>query len=264
MRIFATLFSGLLIISLITSGCSKSNPTSVDTLRVHDTLNHHDTLTHRDTVHTGPAFVRFLAFLNSNQTITLKTMQGSSLAPFASAPSQSSRLYLPIRGDTVLDLYASFYSNFVLINSPPFTVPAVGSATLFTISFFETAGPSLIKVFSVDPVDPPPHGFGYFRLIDAISDFPTPSPQVEAYLDALTNTPIFVDSSSHAPIYLTYQQISAYVLIPAGPHTLLVKGEGGSTPDYSAPLNVTDGAYYTARLIGSRTMSTDRLFIDAE
>ncbi len=258
MRIFATLFAGLLVISLITSGCSKSNPTSVDTLRVHDTLIRYDTVSR------GPAFVRFLAFLTSNQSITLKSLQGSIIAPFASAPPQASRQYLPIRGDTVLDLYASFYENSVLQNSPPFTVPAVGSTTLFTIAFFETAGPALKPIFSVDPVNPPPHGFGYFRLIDAISDYPTPHPQVEGYLDALTNTPIFIDSTLHVPIYLAYQQISPYVLIPVGNHTLLVKGEGGTSPDYSATLNVSDGGYYTARLIGSRTAGTDHLFIDAE
>jgi hypothetical protein len=265
MRIFAVLFAGLLATSLLTMGCSKSNPASVV---IHDTLtlHQHDTLTHRDTVtvKTGPAFIRFLAFLNSSQTITLKKQEGSSFIPFASAASQSSRQYLPIRGDTVLNLFGSFFDNSVLENAPPFKIPAVGSGTLVSVILFEVPGPSLFQIFKSDPLDPPPAGYGYLRLIDGCSDFPTPHPKVEAYLDALSNPALLADPDTHAPKYLTYEDASEYVLVPSGPHTLLLKGEMGSTPDYTTPLNVTDGGYYTARLVGLRTAGTDRVIVDVE
>ncbi len=264
MRIFAALFAGFLFVSMLSMGCTKSTPTSVDTVRVTDTLNRHDTLTHRDTVRTGPAFVRFLAFLNSSQTVTLQRSDGASFIPFASAPSQSTRQYLPIRGDTALNLTGSFFDTTALISGQPILIPAFGAGTLVTVALFEVPGPSLAEVFKSDPIDPPPPGFGYLRIINACADFPTPHDVIEAWLDNLSSQPLLADASTHAAKYLTYRDVSDYVLVPVGAHTLLIKGDAGSTADYSVPLNVSDGGYYTARFIGLRTMGTDKVIVDVE
>ena len=262
MRVIAPLFTIVLAVSLFTMGCSKSNPVSTDTVRLHDTTHVHDTT---NTPLTGPAFIRFIVFLNNSQTVVLNRIAGSSSIPFTSAGSFTMRQYTPIRSDTSLDLTGTFYDSTKAYTSAPFRIPALGASTLVTIALFETAGPTLsLPVFGVDPHDQPPTGFGYLRLIDGCSDYPTPIPKVEAYLDALTTPPLFTDSTTHAPIFVAYQQMSPYVLVPVGAHHLLVKGTAGSSADYDLPLNVSDGQSYTARITGSRTLGTDRLYIDAE
>lgn len=259
MRIFAFLFVGLLTASVLTTGCTKSNPTTiVDTVHVKDTIDHHDTVT------TGPAFVRFIAFLNNSQTVVLKREVGSLFIPFTSVASQSSRQYLPIRGDTVLNLQGSFFDSTKLIDGQNFLIPQIGAGTLVTVALFQVPGPSLVEVFKSDPIPPPPSGFGYLRVINACADFPTPHPTVEAYLDDLSNPALFNEPSSTTPKFISYQDMSDYVLVPVGSHSLLLKGQLGTVPDYTAPLNVTDGGYYTARLIGTRTAGNDRLIIDTE
>ena len=270
MRIFASLFSVFLIVSMISSGCSKSSPTEVDTLRVHDTLTHRDTIIHKDTViHidtllVGPAHVRFISFLDNGSSITLKSSSGNNAPPIASATPQSIKSYLPIRSDTSLTIYATFSDGSLLKNSL-FVIPSLGPQELVTIALFQT-GNDLSPVFGVDSAiaQQAPPGFAWLRLINGVSDFPVPSPRVNAWFDTFSNPPVYRDPMTHAEADVPYQGLANYVLVPSGQHTVLIKGPTGSTAIYTASHFFVDGGYYTFRTTGSRAAATDRASIDDE
>jgi hypothetical protein len=264
-RYFAPLFVLALGVLLLSVGCSKSTTTEVkyDTLHVRDTLLQHDTLSIKE----GPEFIRFVAMLNDQTTIVLKTSRASGAPPMTSATSQSSKLFIPIRSDTSLTLYATFFSKLKSVTDS-FTLPAFEPQKLISVILFQAPDSSnlLTAVLSDDSSIKiaPPSGYGYVRCINGLPDYPQPTPLVNLVLDSVNGKPIFTDDFTHVATPIAYQEIHSYERVPVGQHIIYVVQAGTSTQLYSSTLSVVQGSDYTAKLSGSKSAGTDRFLIDAE
>jgi hypothetical protein len=267
MRILAVLLVGLLCVSLLDSGCTKSTPTQVDTVTIRDTTIRRDTTIKLDTVKFGPAYIRFIAFLQNGEAITLNTGQGSTQYPFATANYYSERRFTPIRSDTSLTLNCVYVDVNNKSAQSIFLIPNTFPQALVTVAMFElpSAG-GLNETLSLDTAieNPPPPGFAYFRLINGVSDYPNP-PSVNVFEDSLAGPPLFRDPISHLRKDAKYQDIANYILIPADNrnHLFYAAGKSGFTPWFTN-FTITSGGYYTGRLYGSKAAGTDGFRIDQE
>jgi hypothetical protein len=261
--LIAGLFSfGLVSGSFFLGGCAHT----VEYQTQHDT----DTVIHHDTI-SGPAFLRFISILNNpigppsvSPIVSLSTQGFQNPDQFASVGPVMQNQFYPVPHDSAFYLYASYFidaTNTKKNDSIP--VPKLKPYSLTTIALFKNNGISdfnrLSPVFSDDSVRKNliPNNSCFVRLINGVPDYPQPFPSVNMHVDDINAPPLFKDNVS-------YQDIRNYVLIPAGNHQIFVRSETDVTQSYSQSYQFMAGQFYTIRLTGKHTDSSDQLTIDAE
>ncbi len=259
--IVAELLLVIPFIIFLNSGCAHS----VDYETQHDT----DTVVTNHTPH-GPAFIRFLAVLDNAGPISLKT-GGLTGLQFVQVQPSMDKQYIPITSDSSMKLYATFetgtFPNFGQ-HFDSLSIPnTLDSFTLTSVILFQSnvgVDTFLTPFFANDSLKniAAPAGMCYLRLVNGISDFPSPSPSVTLYLDDLNNQPVFKDNSGN-PEMVTYGELHNYVLVPAGQHTVYAAGSTKSDNLQSTGF-FSQGKYYTARFVGSKANGTAKLAIDEE
>ena len=237
---------GLALILTVNS-CTKTvtGPTVIDSTTIRDTLR--DTL--RVTLGIQQALVRFTSMFPGSTPPTIAISKAPGGIPFAYATSPLTGAYIPLRPDTSYTFYLSS-SGW----SGSLTIPPLGSA-LTTWALFliiSNNDTSMHPVWSIDSehLTPPPPGYCYVRGIDGISD----GGQYDLDLDTVYNDLV--------PIQI--YQITRYVLVKAGVHTIFLRTVGTAETPLQKPDNFQEGSYYTIRATGSFGDNSAQLTIDQE
>ncbi|HET6512565.1 MAG TPA: DUF4397 domain-containing protein, partial [Candidatus Kapabacteria bacterium] len=228
----------------------------------------YDTLTVRDTteVPRGPAYVRFVSLLpNRNEAgVALYLGPSEMSAPFGLAGDRSRNEFIPIKPREALKLYAFYYRNSVKtmdsILLPPFEPTEMYTCAVFGIEDPDNGTMTLEPHFSWDSLRtvPPSAGKAYLRLINALADFPVPTPVVNLKIKSFADTAIFAQN-------VQYREIANYIEVPTGSYQiyLTVPGESGYILN-TVSQNIAEGAYYTAMVFGRKSDNTAKLFVGAE
>jgi hypothetical protein len=232
-----------LVIMLTMNSCTK---TIVQTKTVDSTIV--------DT--SGPALVRFVSMFPDSiaTSIDISKVHNGVPTAFTYAVNTMSGSFFPIRPDTSYTFQLS--SSTMPGWSASLDVPVLGnSINTFALFLFNN---NFVPRRSIDSeyLTPPPLGYCYLRFIDGIADGAD-----NYYLDLDT---IYKDLFSNSqPI--SNLDITRYVLVKAGVHTLFLRTSGSSlTPLQTNPDNLVDGFYYTVRATGSFTDNNAKLTIDQE
>ncbi len=240
------------------TGCEKIvevEKTVYDTLTVHDTTE----------VPRGPAYVRFVSLLPDRSSAGIGLYRTTSRTnPFGLAGDYSRNEFIPVQARTAMKLYAWYYRNSVYVLDsillPPFDPTEMYTCAIFGIEDPENGSLTLEPRFSWDSlkVVPPAEGFAYLRLINALADFPVPTPVVNIKLKSFADTAVF-------PVDVKYREIANYVQIPIGAYQLYltVPGEEGYVLN-SISQKIEQGAYYTAMVCGKKSDGSAKLLVTVE
>ncbi len=247
------LFTPMIVSSFY--GCAHT----VEEVTVHDS----DTVIRKDTVTDtlgGARWLRFVSMLVSGNTSIITTASGNF---FSEASYFMLPYYVPTYNKQPFKLYATYFVG-TTSTLDSITVPADSLLpnSLVTIALFEVVeggSSGLYKFFAIDSAKntPPPADSCYFRFINALPDYPQPSPSVNIYIDDPNGTPIF-------PSSVTFTELRNYVLVKAGSHMIYVRSETNPTVLYSTQQQLKAGRYYTSRLTGSKVGATDKFSVDGE
>lgn len=242
-----------LVLVLTMNSCTK---TIVQTNTVFDTLHRTDTLQSMDTLRdtAGLGWIRFVSMFPgaTPPTIFISKTPGGSAFSFGTTPVTGT--FLPLRPDTSYTFYLS--SPNLPGWSSTLDIPPLGS-TINTYALFLIISPNgkdstMHPFWSIDSekLTPPPAGYCYVRCIDGIPD----GDQYKLDLDSVYNDLTDIQNL----------QITRYVLIKAGEHTVLFRTIGTANTPLQKPGNFQDGAYYTVRANGSFGDHSEQLTIDQE
>lgn len=219
----------------------------------------------------GPGFVRFVSMLPgpTNVSIALRKSSDKNSPFYTIAEDRSGSEFYPFPDSTATQVFAHFRVNGVdQIDS--FWVPWLNPGEMITCAIFQVANADVQGRFNVLPVysndslrlRPAAEGKAYLRLINGLSDYPSPEPMTNLALRQADAEPIFTNGTE--PGYLGFSKIHNYVEVPIGLTQVYVKAPGDPTPLYSLTHDFKQGGYYTARLVGFRQTATDRFVIDTE
>ena len=217
----------------------------------------------------GPAFIRFLSVIDNGGYVYLYPTLTSS-TPFATALPSMGAPYLPVRNDISFLLYGKYtIGATAFVDSITVHADKMSQFSLNTIVLFQTHPDSgLVALFvddSMKRIFSKP-GFCYIRFVNAVYDYPTPTPSVNVHIDDIASKPLFLDSLGNSAPILN-QQLRNYIPFPIGMHTLYVAADAGQQdpPYYTAPpTNFQEGKYYTVKFTGLRTDSSAHVTVDEE
>jgi len=238
---------------LAMNSCTKTivQTKTVDST-VFDTLHSTDTL--RDTLGTRIAWIRFVSMFPGSTPPTVAISKTPGGVAFAYATTPLTGNYLPLHPDTSYTFYLS--SPELPGWSSALAIPPLGSTlstyALFLIISNNGADSSMHPSWSIDSekLTPPPLGYCYVRGIDGISD----GSQYDLDLDTIYHDLVPIQS----------YQITRYVLVKAGEHTIFLRTIGTGDTPLQIPGNFQDGSYYTVRATGSFSNSDAQLALDQE
>lgn len=244
----------------LAASCTKTE-TVVETKTVHDTI-----VTPRPQ---GPAWVRFISMLPEAGTVTLWTDAARQKPPLANALSYSTMSFIPIDDTAGLTLYPDYYVSSVrYLDSINIGVRPQYSLTTIALFIRENHdGTNRINaVFADDSartIAAPP-GKCYVRFINGMSDYPS-QPYLYLGYDSPQNS---VWHSGTAPLgALATNDILNYTLVSTGPgttrHQLYATTYDGEVVD-SVNRSFAEGHYYTVRVWGRKSQSTNRMSVDEE
>jgi hypothetical protein len=240
------------------TGCEKIvevEKTVTDTLTVHDTTE----------VPKGPAYVRFVSMLPNRTEAGIGLYRSvSKMNPFGLAGDVSRNEFIPVKAREALKLYTWYLRNSVnVLDSillPPFEPTEMYTCAIFGIEDPDNGTITLEPHFSWDSlkVVRPSEGKAYLRLINALADYPVPTPVVNIKLKSVGDSVVFKED-------VKYREIANYVEIPTGAYQiyLTVPGEQGYILN-PVPQNIEEGAYYTAMVFGKKSDGTAKLQVTVE
>jgi hypothetical protein len=220
----------------------------------------------------GPGFVRFVSMLPgpTDVTIALRKSSDKNSPFFTIAEDRSSSQYFPLPDSTATQIFAHFrVAGQDQVDS--FWVPWLNPGELITCALFQVNGEApgrfrLKATFGNDSLRlrAPESGMAYLRLINGLSDYPSPQPMVNLTLKKFDGEPVFVSGGTE-PSHVGFAEFHNYVQVPAGLTHVFVKAKEDPTPLYTpTAFDFREGGYYTARLVGTRASGSDRFMIDTE
>jgi hypothetical protein len=234
---------------LTVNSCTKTVTGPTDSVIVRDTSR--DTL--HDTLGTHQAWVRFVSMIPDSiaTEIILSKTQDANASQFAYALNSVSGNYLPLRSDTSYLFYLSNPNRTGW--STTLNIPTANESMKTWALFWLSNQVRPIPSTDSEKLTPPPPGYCYVRFMDGIND---PSGSPTYFFD--------LDTVYHDLVPIQDLQISQYVLVKAGEHTLFLRESGTSNTPLQVPGNFEDGSYYTVRATGSFTANNAKLTLDQE
>ncbi len=234
-------FSAIILSLIGLSSCTKTVTETVYVqVPVHDTTR-------------GPALLRFISMLPSDQTVFIKMVQDPNApAPFT-ARSASQPLYMPVTPDSAV-VYYLYKNSSEFYGTVP--MPTLPTNSLNTVALFKDSINSTFFISNDSmKLRHAPTGKCYIRFINGVANYPAIGPTLFLDLDSLGHSP-FVDkpavTGTPQAVPVQYGTMNDYTLIPSGAHQTIVRaGQEQLTVGRMPGLQAFDaGGYYTVRISG--------------